>query len=367
MGRLFLHTLCLMFALCLANLVRADEPIDKLILQLEQPLPAGRVDAAQKLARYGTEAANATDALIRALGDRQSDLRLSAAYALGCVQTDSPRVLSALVPLLTDPDEHVRYSAQWSIAQIAKSLKSEQDAAAVNELVSSLRQAHKEMRVREHQERHSIAVELALARLEQMLPPKVISVPTPPPAHEAEEVVRARAMAESMYQATDAVGRYQFVRRLADLEAYPDTIRRIVLEKESRQADPSVLEYAVTKWGGRARTLLADILQTRIQSNSLVEEDVTLLSEMTPVDAAQREQLLQIAADNSRSFDLRSAALQALGRSSDVESELMNRWLRLVEDEEIDVLLRCGALDALAELGSRAFEAQPVYWPCFHA
>ncbi len=38
-----------------------------------------------------------------------------------------------------------------------------------------------------------------------MLPPKVISVPTPPPAEEAEEVVRARAMAESMYEATDAV------------------------------------------------------------------------------------------------------------------------------------------------------------------
>ncbi len=83
--------------LCSFSVGRSDEPIEKLILQLEQPLPAGRVDAAQKYGRYGTEAAAATDVLIRALGDRQSDMRLSAAYALGCIQVDSPRVLSALV------------------------------------------------------------------------------------------------------------------------------------------------------------------------------------------------------------------------------------------------------------------------------
>ncbi len=206
----------------------------------------------RKLAKYGTEAASATDALIQALGDRQSDMRLSAAYALGCVQTDSPRVLSALVPLLTDGDEHVRYSAQWSIAQIAKSLKPGHDANAVNELVASLRQAMKEMRPREHQDRHMVAIELALSRLEQMLPPKVVSVPTPLPLEEAEEVARARAMVESMYEATDAVGRYQFVRRLSNFEAYPDNIRRLLLEKESRQADSSVLIYSIERWGAHA-------------------------------------------------------------------------------------------------------------------
>lgn len=353
--------LCVTLALGLAmsGSVCGDEPIEKLILQLEQPLPSGRVDAAQKLAKYGTEAAQATDILIQALGDRQSDMRLSAAYALGCVQVDSPRVLSALVPLLTDSDEHVRYSAQWSIAQIAKSLKSDQDALAVNELVSDLRQAMKEMRSREHQDRHVVAIELALSRLEQMMPPKVITLPAPPPVEETEEVARARAMVESMYEATDAVGRYQFVRRLSNFDAYPDGIRRLLLEKESRQADPSVLNYAVERWGARARSLLGDILQKRLESNSLNEDDVTLLSEMTPVTATQRGHVMQIARDESLSFNLRYAALQALGRSPDVESELISTWLALIEDDQVDTALRSTALESMSNLGSRAFAAQP--------
>lgn len=337
----------------------ADEPIDKLIRQLEQPLPEGRVDAAQKLARHGTDASIATDALISALGDRQSDMRLSAAYALGCVQTDSPRVLSALVPLLTDPDEHVRYSAQWSIAQIAKSLKSNQDEQAINELTTSLRQAIKEMRPREHQERHFIAVELALSRLEQLLPPKVITLPTFPPAEDAEEIARARAMTDNMYQAMDAVGRFQFVRRLSNMDAYPDTIRRLVLERESRQADPSVLEYAVQRWSGRARALLGEILHDRLQSGSLIEEDVTLLTELAPATPSARELVLQIARNPTCSNNLRYAAFNALGRSPDIESEVIDGWLQLIEDDQADLALRSHALDAMSELGTRAFAAQP--------
>ncbi len=205
--------------------IGADEPIDKLIRQLDQPISKGRADAARQLAMRGTEAARATDALIRSLEDSEADTRVSAAYALGCVQVDSPRALTALLPLLTDSDEHVRYSAQWSIAQIAKSLTSQQDNEAVQTLTSTLRQASKEIRPREHQERHLIAIELALSRLEQLQPPKVITVTTPVPVQDPEELSRAKAMVESMYQATDAVGRFQFVRRLANINAYPDSLR----------------------------------------------------------------------------------------------------------------------------------------------
>ena len=339
--------------------LRGDEPIDKLILQLDQPLTAGRVDAAQQLARHGTDAAKATDALVRLLGDSQADMRLSAAYALGCVQTDSPHVLSALVTLLSDRDEHVRYSAQWSIAQIAKSLKSDLTTEQVNELVSSLRQATKEMRPREHQERHLIAIELALSRLEQMLPPKVVSVPAAQSAQDVEEIARARAMAESMYQATDAAGRYCFIRRLSKLDAYPDSIRRIILEKESRQPDTSLLRYAVVRWGGRAHSLLAEILQSRFESAELNDDDASLLREMTPVTAEQRQLVMKIASDRGRSYELRWVALQSLGRAPDIEPELIDEWLKVIEDEQSDIVLRCGALEALAELGMRAHAAQP--------
>ncbi len=351
--------LCLLVAQPLAHIAFGDEPIEKLIRQLEQPLPAGRVDAAHKLASQGTAASGATDALIRALGDQQSDLRVGAAYALGCVQTESVKVLSALVPLLADDDEHVRYSAQWSIAHIAKSLTADQTSEQVNELVSILRQAIKEMRLREHQERHKVAVELALSRLEQMMPTKVVTVPAPPSTEAAEEIQRTRAMAETMYEATDAVGRLQFVRRLADTQAYPDSIRRMILEKEARQPDPSVLLYALERWGGRGRVLLGEILHDRISNNSLRDEDATLLCEMTPATASDRQFVLQIARDRQSSANLRFAAVQALGRSPAVEAELIAGWIDLIEDEQSDMALRCAALEAIAELGSRAFEAQP--------
>ncbi len=220
-------------------------------------------------------------------------MRLNAAYALACVQTDSPRALTALIPLLTDTDEHVRYSAQWSIAHIASALKPDQAPEAINELVVALRQAIKEIRPREHQERHLIAVQLALSRLEQMQPTKVVTVPVAVPSEESEEVARARAMTESMYDATDAVGRYQFVRRLSRMDIFPDSLRRLVLEKESRQADPSVLNYAIGRWGGRGRALLGDILQDRLQHGKLNEEDVTLLSEMTPTSVDQRQNMMR--------------------------------------------------------------------------
>ena len=119
------------------------------------------------------------------------------------------------------------------------------------------------------------------------------------------------------------------------------------------------MRYAVDRWGGRARSLLGEILQSRLESGSLDEDDVTLLSEMTPTTPTQRQHVLQVAADSSLSFNLQWAALQALGRSPDVESDLLQSWLKLIEDEQTDGTLRSGALDAMAELGSRAFEAQP--------
>ncbi len=148
------------------------------------------------------------------------------------------------------------------------------------------------------------------------------------------------------------------------MDAYPDSVRRIVLEKESRQADPSVMRYAVQRWGGRARSLLGDILHQRLESGSLVEDDVTLLSEMTPTTPTQRQHVMQVACDSARSFNLRWAAVQALGRSPDVEAELLAAWLQLIEDDQTDVALRSGALDAMAELARAPSMHNRAYWLC---
>ncbi len=68
---------------------------------------------------------------------------------------------------------------------------------------------------------------------------------------------------------------------------------------------------------------------------------------------------MRIARDDALPFSLRYAALQALGRSPDVEAELISDWLALIEDETADIALRSSALEAMSELGSRAFAAQP--------
>ena len=65
----------------------ASTAVPKLIKQLNAKESSQRNEAAQSLARYGTEAQPATQALVRALWDDNLGVRSSAAYALGKIGT----------------------------------------------------------------------------------------------------------------------------------------------------------------------------------------------------------------------------------------------------------------------------------------
>ncbi len=127
-----------------------------------------------------------------------------------------------------------------------------------------------------------------------------------------------------------------------------------------------MLRYAVKRWGSHARTLLAELLRERMQASGLSDNELGLLGEMTPITAEDRQLLMQIASNPAYTADLRSAALEALGRSADVESDLLADWVTLIEDEQVDIALRSAALESMSALGSRAMEAQGrllALWP----
>lgn len=350
---------CLLSLECSHAQQPSDQSIEQLIKQLHQPLRSGRAHAATRLARYGERASQATDHLIECLSDTDTDLRLAAAYALGCVQQDSLRVLSSLVPVLDDADEHVRYSAQWSIARIAKGLSNELDSNRRRSLISTLKTAIDHLDAHEHQARHRIAVELALAQLRQDSP----DAPSPaPPIQTAQQpdapVPTATSgdgmeLARRIYAANDMLSRLHFIELLRDLENYPDDLRRAVIGFECEQ-DMPVLSYAIARWSAHGQKLLNEEFDKLSRSEPLEPTASEIVALLKPVSEQQIERLLELVHDRTQPFGVRDAALTALSAAEDFGPRCTNGIVGVLADVRLEHELRLSAANVLAEQGPAA-------------
>lgn len=373
----------------------ADDSVEQLIQQLQQPISNNRVDAASRLARLGMQASSSTDALIQCLGDTENDVRLIAAYALGCVQNDGPKVLAALVSLLDDRDEHVRYSAAWSIARISKGLGEVSTPEVRRELIVVLEQSVKALERREHQPRHKVAIEIALGKLvhksredsvaeknhaldkvdveppASILPPVPIELPVAiespaainePPA--IANLVNELELAKSVYRANDKFGRFQFIKRISDAEKYPDRLRELVLEMEAQevvteQAEAYILRYAVSAWGPIGQRILAEMIQRIPTDRAVTPVEAQLILHAIPTTPELKERLLAWACDPNQDQVSRIAAIQALSEVRSFSEVQVDQITRLFSDEAADPEIRTAAADVLTKLGTAGATAEP--------
>ena len=363
--RIIAMLVCALWALSGASVstLLAEEPIEQLIRQLHQPVAGARIEAAKQLARYGQRATSAVPALVQSLEDDQSDVRLAAAYALGCIPGDTPQILSALIPILTDDDEHVRYSAEWSLARIASGLEVDQDADLRRKLLPLLETAGEHLSSREHQPRHRIAVELAVAKLVKAI--EADAPPAPPTQLQPVAEVTANVdLATRVYAASDLIARYQFAEQLRAAESgtedekYPDALRRFVIDFESRSGDTRVLKYAIDRWGDRGQTLLSGMLAQMSSRAVLDSADAAVLELIKPTEPIHCNQLIRLAADRQQTVEVRLAALSALSRASSVESQCLDRCVVIIGASDDDTEVRAAAADALARLGHVAAKAE---------
>ncbi len=346
-----------------SSLASADEPLEKLIAQLKQPINGGRVDAARQIALRGQDASSATDALIDCLRDPAADIRLTAAYALGCVQIDPSHVLKALVPCLADSDEHVRYSVQWSVARISQSLRPDMDESMAADLVPLLETAIKEITYREHQPRHLIAIEIALARVNQLVT-HVAVVPAPVPAvvvpqnvinEDAERERKAAELATSAYTAADVTGRYQFLSKLSDTYVYPDSLRLIVLDYEVAQADDALLRFAVRVWGESAQSLFRQRLQTAADTQQIfVGQDAKWIQLFLPSNPVEYRQLIDVTKNTQQPFEVRCACSAALTRALATDDTIIREYAELLKRDDVEEQLKWVLADDLTTMGPRA-------------
>ncbi len=113
-----------------AGILCAQTSPDNVALQitrLKSPNVDLRRNAADALAKFGD--ARATEPLIAALGDADSQVRADAAVGLG--ELKSRAAVEPLIPLLNDPDENVSTSAAMALGKL-------QDPRAIAPLVASL-------------------------------------------------------------------------------------------------------------------------------------------------------------------------------------------------------------------------------------
>jgi HEAT repeat protein len=103
--------------------VYLDKPIDHWLQYLEHPDPLFRRLGAHALSMIGPEGgAKATGALMVALDDSQSFVRIWAAAALAHVDPSQRRALDTLVAGLDDPQSFVRSLAAWQLGRLGPTL-----------------------------------------------------------------------------------------------------------------------------------------------------------------------------------------------------------------------------------------------------
>lgn len=328
--------------------------VARLVEHLRGPSPVNRRAALAQLARFGTQATNATESVIVCLGDGNSDVKIEAASTLAYIQTDSIRSLRSLLPLLSESDEHLRYAAEWAIAHIARDMKTTYSPTESRELAALLTQAHELLEAKPHQPRNAIAIATARNLLKQhqtvaaTVKPKAVTVP--------EVRIDSMELAKSTYLASDTLGRFQFVYRLRDSKAYPDSLRRIVMRLECESTDNVLLQYMLLLWGDSAQQVLAERVQQLSKNERPIPSDITLIKYFRPATPELVDCLLQLLDSEKQNVDLRVAYIESLSHARTGQAKIASHVASLISDSDMEV--RIAAIDALGRLGSEAAKYQ---------
>ena len=120
---------------------KVKEALPSLIKALSDKEPDVRKSAADAIMRIGPYAKDAIPALIKALTDKESEIRRTAADALFTMREEARAAIPSLISLLNDREREVRSSAADTLGSIGPEAKQ-----AVPVLISLLKDNHHDVR-----------------------------------------------------------------------------------------------------------------------------------------------------------------------------------------------------------------------------
>lgn len=326
----------------------------RLTRQLTSAVPTQKVQAAGQLAKLGQAAASSTELLIACLDDTDADVRLYSAYALGEVATDLPRTLKALVPVLADKNEHVRYSAEWSIAKIARRIESSQlfDTKQVGSVITSLEATLARFAKQDHQPRHAQAVRAALEALAEVRELSSKNAASTKIAAAVPDAATATTIArlQKQFSVADRVQTLLLIESVrANYLNQPEVLLEATYSVLAKN-DYYLLEIASDCWGDSGRSAMKKVLM-RLVDDQLPAWTQILLANIEPSDRQVFERVLDIAINRRLPLEVRSAALQSLGKTTVDRARAQAALVAIVLDRAELEDLRVEAELAMAKLG----------------
>lgn len=334
-------------------------------VQLQDPAPSYRAQAAYEISKLGQYHATTIQSLYRRLSDFDPRVRLETIHALGTIGAQPAVTAEQLLPLLSDEDEHVRYAAEWALARLAVLPTDPETAGTLHDLFA---QAVSIVRRRSHHERHRQVIEEALGRLRSSLPKMRLATHPDQERVPTSELFENQSRVEAIYQAFEAG---QQLARLKIIDQIPNgnasdipELQIRVLRRALMSSDFFSVHFALHRWGESGRAAVWNLFDSLPPNATVPEWATDLIYEISPRHLADVVKLGRFANNTNNSALLRLASVQALGRSTVDPPRCADALLRLFADSNEDEYFRADILRALGSLAGREGDSSSSgSWP----
>lgn len=352
----FVIIFCFAIAQLFASSVKADEPAwQRWATRLSDPSPSYRVQAADELARLGSDASPAVDALLARLDDSNSTVRLRVVQSLAYILAEPERVIERVLPLLDDEDEHVRYAAEWAIARFAVLPVKFSDAT---KRLNEFRFAEETIISRTHNNRHRAVIREAIVELEKLLSKQPKVVITEDFEQELKPLDLRIGQLENLvadFELGGLMRKLQIINELttfdsAGIEGDVENARSKILRHSIVRSDEKCLHFALARWGQSGENAVASIFVGLDKNQRLPEWSSRVLREFKPQDESGIQKLIEIATLTDNSLSVRVAAIETLGRSLDTAA--FGHLSEIANTRDQDPFLRRESLRAVGNLAA---------------
>ncbi|MEM7559123.1 MAG: HEAT repeat domain-containing protein, partial [Planctomycetota bacterium] len=347
---------------------------------LNRGRPGARGRAARELTKMGAEAAPAIDSLLLALSDGDATVRLHAAQAIGSTGVSPDRCIPALNAILDDEDSHVRYAAEHALARFAMQPVKLSDAKT---RLQHLATTSKELKASCQSLSNRLVVDEAVARLQRLLGAHSSDeggFPVLPRSNSpalalstglgdsprVELIARKKATPVSKGDLESRILRFESaepIERLRTIDMlgfHSDTepsrlaqIRADLLTSVLRRKDLAELDLISVRWPQAGKESFRKVFQRAAAQQVQPKWMARVLKEVRCEQYPDLLRLIQIVENKQNPLAIKTAALGALGRTSILESPVLDVLHRFAFESEQENRVRLYALDAIGELGTK--------------
>lgn len=340
-----------------ATNVAGDElPWERWETRLDDPSASYRAQAADELAKLGSDAAPAVETLLEHLDDTNKTVRQRVAQALGYILARPDESIRALLPLLADDDEHVRYASEWAIARYALIPVTWEDA---EKRLGLFRLAEQSMLTQDYHRRHLYVIREAIVELEKLVSsrPKIAVEPTPEPApiQLADPRIEELRDLVSEFELSGLVAQLRIIDYLTTitdpvLVAVAQEVRKDILKQCMVRSQAKCIHFALHRWKTDGEACVMSLFDDLPSGVRIPDWTSRILLEASLRNHNDLEKLIGYATSKTNSARIRTAAITTLGRSADQFAYAPLSSIAASNQE--NNFLRCEAIRSLGVLAA---------------